>query len=103
MKICTLSRWICQVLKYAGINTKMFMSHSVRAASTRKLKHWVYLSAKFSKRVSGPKNQHGKNYIEKKRKIPRNNHLSINIGALNGGRKKLAFGNMRRIIGEIQY
>ena len=24
VKTCTLSRWICQVLKYAGINTKMF-------------------------------------------------------------------------------
>ena len=78
------------------------MSHSVRAASTRKPKHWVYLSAKFSKRVNGPKNQHGKNYIVK-RKIPRNNHLPINIGALNGGQKKLAFGDMRRIVGEIQY
>ena len=31
-----------------------------------KLKHWVNLSAKFSKRVSGPKNQHGKNSIIKR-------------------------------------
>ena len=38
VKTCTLSRWICQVLKYAGINTKMFTSHSVRAASTSKAK-----------------------------------------------------------------
>ena len=37
-KTCTLSMWICQVLKYAGINTKMFTSHSVRAASTSKAK-----------------------------------------------------------------
>ena len=38
MKTCTLSRWIFQVLKYAGINTKMFTSHPVRAASTSKAK-----------------------------------------------------------------
>ena len=37
-KTCTLSRWIYQVLKYAGINTKMFTSHSVRAVSTWKIK-----------------------------------------------------------------
>ena len=38
VKTCTLLRWICQVLEYAGINTKMFTSHSVRAASTSKAK-----------------------------------------------------------------
>ena len=38
MKTCTLSRWICQVLKHAGINTKMFTSHSVREAPTLKAK-----------------------------------------------------------------
>ena len=55
VKTCVLSRRICQVLKYAGINTKMFT-----------LKYWVYLSVKFSKRVCGPKNQHGKNSIIKR-------------------------------------
>ena len=38
VKTCTLSRWFCQVLKYAGINTNMFTSHSVRAVSTWKIK-----------------------------------------------------------------
>ena len=38
----------------------MFKSHSVRAASASKAKTWVYVLVKFSKRVSGPKNQHAK-------------------------------------------
>ena len=38
VKTCILSRWFCQVLKYAGINTNMFTSHSVRAVSTWKIK-----------------------------------------------------------------
>ena len=38
MKTCTLSWWICQILRYACINTKVFTSHSVRAASTSKAK-----------------------------------------------------------------
>ena len=63
VKTCTLSLWIFQVLKYAGRNTKMFTSHSVRVASTSKAKTLVYLSVKFSKRFSDPKNQHGKSSI----------------------------------------
>ena len=27
VKTCTFSRWTCQILKYAGINTKMFKPH----------------------------------------------------------------------------
>ena len=38
VKAFTLSWQICQVLKYAGINTKTFTSHSVRVASTSKAK-----------------------------------------------------------------
>ena len=38
VKSCTLSRSICQVLKYAGINTEMFTSRLCRAASTSKAK-----------------------------------------------------------------
>ena len=64
VKICTLFRWICQVLKYAGINTKIFTSHSVRVTSILKAKTLLYLSARFSNRVNGPKNQQGKNSIE---------------------------------------
>ena len=40
----------------------MFKSHSVRAASTSKAKTWLYILVKFSKRVSGSKNQDGKTY-----------------------------------------
>ena len=36
VKKCTMSRWICQVYKYASINTKMFTPHFVTAASTLK-------------------------------------------------------------------
>ena len=38
VKTCTLSTWICEVLKYAGLNTKMFASNSVREASISKAK-----------------------------------------------------------------
>ena len=62
VKTCTLSGWIFQVLKCAGINTKMFKSHSVRAASISKAKTWVYLLVKFWKRVGGSKNQDGNTY-----------------------------------------
>ena len=44
VKTCTLSRWISQVFKYAGTNTEMFTSHTVRAASSSKAKTWLYLS-----------------------------------------------------------
>ena len=38
VKACTLSNWICEVLKYAGVDIKTFKSHSVRSASTSKAK-----------------------------------------------------------------
>ena len=66
VKTCTLSRWICQVLKYAGINIKMFTSHSVRAASTSKAKTLGISLSQILKRVSGPRNQYGKNSIIKR-------------------------------------
>ena len=63
VKTCTLS--ICQVLKYAGTNPTMFKSHSVRAASTSKDKTLGISLVKFSKRVRGSKNQHGKTSIKR--------------------------------------
>ena len=38
VKACTLSNWICAVLKYAGVDIKTFKSHSVRSALTSKAK-----------------------------------------------------------------
>ena len=38
VKKCTMSRWICQVYKYASINTKMFMPYFLTVASTSKAK-----------------------------------------------------------------
>ena len=38
VKACTLSNWICAVLKYADVDIKTFKSHSVRSASTSKAK-----------------------------------------------------------------
>ena len=36
VKACTLSNWICEVPKYAGVDIKTFKYHSVRSASTSK-------------------------------------------------------------------
>ena len=96
VKTCKLSRCICQVLKYTGINIKMFKPHSVRVVSTSKVKNWVNLSAKFSKKFNGPKNQ--QNSIIN---IFRNNHFLVNIGAFNRGRRKHAFGDVRSKIERI--
>ena len=69
------------------VQTLKCLSHTLLGqVLLRKLKHWVYLSAKFSKRVSGPKSRHGKN--SKLRDNSRNNHFSINICALSRGRSK---------------
>ena len=38
VKACTLSNWIWEVLKYAGVDIKTFKSHLVRSASTSKAK-----------------------------------------------------------------
>ena len=34
MSVQTISRWLKQVLDYAGVDTHVFKSHSTRAAST---------------------------------------------------------------------
>ena len=41
MKACTLSRWICQVPKYAGITLKCLRHILLGQLLLRKLKHWV--------------------------------------------------------------
>ena len=63
VKTCTVS--ICQVLQYAGTDPAMFKSHSVTAPSTSKDKTLGISLVKFSKRVSGSKNQHGKTSIKR--------------------------------------
>ena len=37
-------KWICQVLKYSGINNKLFKSHCVRIPSTLKAKNIEFIS-----------------------------------------------------------
>ena len=61
-----LPTWICQDFEYAGINTKMFNSHSVWAASTSEDNTVGKFMANFFKSVNGPKNQRGKYSIIKR-------------------------------------
>ena len=51
VKTCTLSDWICEVLKYAGVDIKTFKSHSVRSASTSNAKSLGVSTKQILKRV----------------------------------------------------
>ena len=50
VKPCTMSNWICEVLKYAGVDIKTFKSHLVRWASTSKAKSLVVSTKQILKR-----------------------------------------------------
>ena len=50
VKACTLSNWICEVLKYASVDIKTFKSHSVRSVSTSKAKSLGVSTKQFLKR-----------------------------------------------------
>ena len=80
----------------------MFTSHFVRAASTSKAKTLDISLSQILKKGQWPKESIWQKFYNEEI-FPEATHFSINIGALNRGRRKLAFGDMRIKVGRIQY
>ena len=98
VKTCTWSWWICQVFKYAGINTKMFTSHPW--GSTLKAKTLgVYLSQIFKKGQWSNKSPWQKFY--NKEIFPETTTFQSILVLWT--EDKFAFGDIRRKVGRIQH